>query len=88
MVTRKIIMNTAVSEGAKENLNFFEYIEFLDKENIIPRNAKPWLNKLREIGNEANHEIKHVKVEQAQDAIKFVEILLKNVFEMNIEETN
>lgn len=86
MITRKIIMNTAVNEGAETNQNYLNYIDYLDRENIIPRNAKNWLNKLRKIGNEANHEIQHISVEEAQDAIKFVEILLKNVFEMSIDD--
>lgn len=86
MVTRKIIMNTAVKEGAKENLNYIEYVDYLDKKNIIPKNAKGWLDKLRKIGNVANHKIEHITKEQAEEAIKFVEILLKNVFELSVVE--
>lgn len=86
MISRKIIMNTAVSEGAEENKNFIEYVEFLDRENIIPKNAKKWVNKLRELGNKANHEIENISKEQAEEAIKFVEVLLRNVYEMKLND--
>lgn len=86
MISRKIIMNTAVFEGAKEKMSFIEYVNFLDEDNLVSKNAKKWLNKLRELGNEANHEIKAITKIQAEEALKFVAILLKNVFGMQIDE--
>ncbi len=84
MISRKIIMNTAVSEGAEENKRFVDYVDYLDEENIIPKNAKKWITKLKDLGNEANHEIQNISKERAQEAIKFLEVMLKNVFEMSL----
>lgn len=84
MVTRKILMNVAVNEGATENLNYYDYISYLDESNIIPRNTKKWLDELRIIGNEANHEIKHITSNEAEKCIRFCELLLKIVYEMKV----
>ena len=54
---RKLLMHIAVNCGAEENLKFIDYINYLDKNNYIPKNAKMWVDIIRDKGNEANHEI-------------------------------
>lgn len=81
LCSRKLLMNIAVSKGAKENLHFIEYVEFLAANHFIPPDGKEWVDHIRKKGNEATHEIAIMKKEDAEDLIKFIEMLLKFIFE-------
>ena len=78
---RKLLMNVAVSKGAKEGLKFIEYIEFLSDRNFVPPDGKEWVDHIRKKGNEANHEITIMKKEDAEELIDFIEMLLKFIYE-------
>jgi hypothetical protein len=56
---RKLLMNIAVSKGAKEGLQFIKYVEFLSDNHYVPPDAKDWVDHIRKKGNEATHEISH-----------------------------
>ncbi|KLI19608.1 hypothetical protein SU45_00225 [Brachyspira hyodysenteriae] len=90
MILRKILMNVAVIEGAKEGDTFKNYIDYLYNEGIIHKKQKGLIDKVREIGNEANHEIKSVSEEDAQYIFKLIEHLLLNNYEFidNDNSTN
>jgi len=81
MCCRKLLMNIAVSKGAKEGLHFIEYIEFLAKNNYIPPNSQGWIDHIRKKGNEANHEIRLMTNEDAEELVEFLEMLLKFIYE-------
>jgi len=78
---RKLLMNIAVSKGAKEGLSFIEYVEFLSDKGFIPPDGKDWVDHIRKKGNEANHEISIMKREDAEELISFIEMLLKFIYE-------
>lgn len=78
---RKLLMHIAVAKGAKAGESFISYVEFLSSENYIPRDAKSWVNEIRETGNEANHEIVIMTKKQAEDLLSFVAMILKLVYE-------
>lgn len=78
-------MHIAVQCGAKENLNFIEYVNYLDKENYIPKNSKKWVDIIRSKGNETNHEIKISDKKEAQQLIKFIEIIITLIYEIELE---
>jgi hypothetical protein len=81
LCSRKLLMNIAVSKGAKEGLKFIEYVEYLSNNNYIPPNGKDWVDHIRTKGNEATHEILIMKKEDAEDLITFIEMLLKFIYE-------
>ncbi len=83
-------MHIAVSKGAKQNLKFIEYVEYLSKNNYIPPDAKEWVDHIRSKGNEANHEIVIMAEEDAKDLLAFIEMLLKIIYEFpaNIKKKN
>lgn len=81
LACRKLLMHIAVSKGAKENLNFIQYVEYLSDNNFIPPGSKDWVDHIRDKGNEANHEIKIMEEEEAKDLISFMEMLLKIIYE-------
>ena len=78
---RKLLMHIAVAKGAKKNLNFADYVDFLSQNNFVPPDARGWVDHIRKKGNEANHEINIMKREDAEELISFSEMLLKIIFE-------
>lgn len=82
LCSRKLIMNISVHLGADENKKFIEYVNWLDKENYIPQNAKGWVDQIRKIGNYATHEIDILTKEDAKKTLIFIEFLLKLVYEL------
>jgi hypothetical protein len=78
---RKLLMHIAVSKDAKTGEGFKYYVDYLSEKNFVPPDAKGWINKIREIGNVANHKIKIMKKEDAEELLKFMEMLLKIIYE-------
>lgn len=85
MCCRKLLMHIAVECGADENLKFIEYVNYLDKENYIPKNSKKWVDIIRNKGNETTHEIKISDAKEAQQLIKFIEIIITLIYEIELE---
>jgi transcription elongation factor Elf1 len=81
LCSRKLLMNIAVSKGAKEGQSFVNYINFLSEKNYIPPDGKDWVNHIRKKGNDATHEISIMNREDAIELISFIEMLLKIIFE-------
>ena len=81
MACRKLLMNIAVQNGEKEGLSFVQYIDFFEKNHFTPPNSRGWVDHIRKKGNEANHEIKIMAKEDAEDLINFIEMILKFIYE-------
>lgn len=78
---RKLLMHLSVSKGASEGLSFAKYVDFLDSNHFVPPGARAWIDKIREKGNDANHEIVIMTQQEAEDMISFSEMLLKILYE-------
>jgi len=81
LCSRKLLMNIAVSKGAKEGEKFVTYVQFLSDNGYIPPDGKQWVDHIRKKGNEATHEITIMTREDAEELIDFIEMLLKFMFE-------
>ncbi len=81
LCSRKLLMNIAVSKGAKEGLSFAEYVKYLSDKNYVPPGGEEWVDHIRKKGNEATHEIIIMKKEDAEELIIFIEMLLKFIYE-------
>lgn len=81
MVCRKILMNIAVSKGAKAGESFLFYVNFLNDKGYIPPDGKEWVDYIRQVGNEANHEIQLMVLDDSRALITFIEMLLKFIYE-------
>ena len=66
-------------------MKFIEYVNYLDTENYIPKNSKKWVDIIRNKGNETNHEIKISDEKEAQQLIKFIEIIITLIYEIELE---
>ena len=74
-------MSIAVSKGAKEGLHFIEYVSFLSDKGYVPPDGKEWVDHIRTKSNEANHEIRIMTREEAEELINFSSMLLKLIYE-------
>lgn len=81
LICRKLLMNIAVSQGAKVGGTFISYVEYLAANGYVPPNGKGWVDHIRKKGNEATHEIVLMSQEDAQELISFAEMLLKFIYE-------
>jgi len=81
MVCRKILMHVAVLQGAKEGESFLAYVKYLVDNHLVPPNTEPWVDEIRQIGNDANHEIFDIGDTEAKAAVDFVGMLLKLLYE-------
>lgn len=82
MTCRKVLMNVAVTEGAKPGKSFADYVKWLADEGYVPAKGRTWVDRIREKGNEANHEIPDIDRTDAEDILSFTEMLLKVNYEM------
>ena len=81
LMCRKILMNVAHDQGAKEGLGFVEYVEYLADKHFIPPNASGWVDLIRQKGNEATHEIKPINKTEATQLLTLTEMMLKIIYE-------
>ena len=81
LVCRKILMNVAVEKGASEGKTFVDYIDHMVKTGHITVTMKKWVDKIRENGNDATHEIPSPDFITAWTTLEFTALLLKNVYE-------
>ncbi|HIG94327.1 MAG: hypothetical protein QT05_C0020G0005 [archaeon GW2011_AR13] len=86
MLMRKIIMNIAVHEGAEENKSFVYYVNYLCDNGIVHKKSKKKADSIRDLGNDANHEIENRTQEEAQNCLGFIELLLMANYEFADEE--
>jgi hypothetical protein len=80
MAARKILMNIAVDKGAPAGKSFSEYVEFLADKGYVPPDGKGWVKHIKDKGNEANHEIKIMSKEDAEELITFIHMLLTLIY--------
>lgn len=85
LLCRKLLMHIAVELGAKENLRFIEYVNYLEENNHITVRSKDWVDSIRKSGNASTHEIEISSKEEAEKMIKFSEMILKTNFEYPAE---
>jgi hypothetical protein len=89
MNCRKLLLNIAVSHGlppkdAKDRApNFYEAIEHLQGEEIITKRMRTWVDRIKDIGNVANHELQPVSESDAMDVATFTRQLLHLAFELD-----
>lgn len=81
LICRKMLMNIAVQEGAKEGDSFFSYVTYLADKGYVPPNGRHWVDHIRKRGNEATHEIVLMGENDAKELLGFVEMLLRFIYE-------
>ncbi|MCZ4563558.1 DUF4145 domain-containing protein [Rhodococcus sp. IEGM 1401] len=94
MMCRKLLMHMAVTEGLPEKddkdraPNFFQCIDHLQSEGVITKRNRKWVDRIKDIGNEANHDLASIDKEQATTVATFTRQLLHEVYELPFLEAN
>jgi hypothetical protein len=81
ILCRKIMMHIGVDKGASPKLTFQAHVEHLINNGHIPHECNAWVDEIRVVGNEANHDITPSTREDAELMVQFVEFVLKIVYE-------
>jgi hypothetical protein len=89
MLCRKLLMHIAVGHGlqAKNEKdfapNFTQCVDHLLSEGVVTARMKPWIDRIKDVGNEANHELAPVSKESALDVATFTQKLMELAYEMD-----
>lgn len=82
MVARKLLMATACKEGDTDGKKFVEYVDFVTNTVLTFPKAKPTIDKIRRIGNDANHSVQFVSREEAKAAMDIVTYMLNTIYSL------
>jgi hypothetical protein len=74
-------MHVAVEKGAAKGQTFQAYVTYLAEERVVTPDMREWVDEIRELGNDANHELEAMSREAAEDLLTFVAMLLKVAYE-------
>lgn len=89
MMCRKLLFHIAVAHGLTEKddkgwaPNFSQAVKHLEDEEVITKKMRPWVDRIKDVGNGQNHEISPIDYESALDVAKFTQKLLELAFEMD-----
>jgi hypothetical protein len=89
MLCRKLLFHIAVGNGLlpkndKDRApSFYAAVEHLQDQQIITVKMRPWVDRIKDIGNDANHELTPISAEQANDVATFTLQLLVLAYEMD-----
>lgn len=82
MVSRKILMLIAAKEGSQDISNFGKCVDFITNSVLTYPKAKPAIDVIRQIGNEANHQVQFVNETDSRRSLKIVELVLTAVYSL------
>ena len=87
MLLRKILMNLAVEEGAKEGDGFANYVKYLCDKGFIHIKQQKQAEEIKNLGNDANNKIETRTEEEAMKLLNLVTlILIYNYEQADVEE--
>ncbi len=81
LLCRKILMHIGVEQGADPGKSFKYYVDYLSDNNLITATSLSWVDKIRKIGNQANHELIQNTKNEAKDILTFTSMLLATTYE-------
>lgn len=82
MMARTLIAHVAVNQGAETNKSFAFYVNYLRDQHIIPLGAHPWVDRIRDVGNDVVHDLRFSDRNEATLMLEFATMLLQHVYEM------
>lgn len=82
MVCRKVLMACACQEGDADGKPFTQYVDYIVGTVLTFPRAKEAIDKIRGIGNEANHKVKFVSRDDARRALSIVSYMLSTIYSL------
>jgi len=83
LLCRKVLMYVAADKGAAEGLTFVAYLNHLESAGFITPPMKPWVDLIRQHGNQATHSLAAPDQKRAEGTVMFTAELLRLVYEMS-----
>ena len=80
LMFRKLLMHVVVEQGAPKGGSFKEYCEYLKSNGIVGRPMHDLVDRIKDEGNEENHQIVRATREKGNDLLKLVTLLIKSVY--------
>lgn len=93
LMCRKLLLHLAVEHGlpAKNKRDraptFVECVDRLEHEGVVTKRMRPWVERIKDVGNDATHELAPVTSEQAQDVADYTLHLLVTAYEVHARVT-
>ena len=78
---RTLLAHVGVEQGAEENQSFVYYVDFLVDNYLAKNKSKPWVDKVRKLGNDSAHKLVIASKEDAESSLNFISAILKIVYE-------
>ena len=78
---RTLLAHIAVAEGADQHKKFEYYVDYLVDTFMSKNKSKPWVDKVRKLGNESTHDLVIATKEDAEVSLTFLTLILKLVYE-------
>lgn len=88
MMCRKLLFHIAVAHGLPEKLdngrapNFYAALNHLEEEGVFTKRMRPWVDRVKDVGNEVNHELVVVTKDEAMDVAEFTRQLIHLAYEL------
>jgi hypothetical protein len=82
MVCRKILMACACHEGDADGKAFAQYVDYITGTVLTFPKAKDAIDKIRNIGNDANHKVRFVSRDDAKRALSIVTYMLTTIYSL------
>jgi hypothetical protein len=80
MICRKLLMVTACQHGEKDGKRFVEYVEYITNGVLQYPKAKDAITRIKDIGNDANHDASLVNQSDAHRAMQIVTYMLNAIY--------
>lgn len=82
MLCRKILMVCAVDKGDGPDRKFIQYVDFITTKILVLPQAKTSIDKIRNIGNDANHDVAFVEKKDARMAMEIINYMLTTIYSL------
>lgn len=82
LVCRKLLMSTACHEGDNDGKRFVEYVDYITNTVLTFPKARESIDRIRGIGNDANHDVAFVSSDDARRAMQIVTYLLNTLYSL------
>lgn len=79
---RVLLMHIAKEQANVTAASFKQAIEAIEAAGYITAKMAPWVHKIRDKGNDINHDLIIPKKEEAEEMVKLVETLLVVIYEL------
>ncbi|WP_084459274.1 DUF4145 domain-containing protein [Mycolicibacterium houstonense] len=89
MMCRKLLFHVAVEHGLPDKDSrgraptFVEALNHLEVSGVITTRMRPWVERIKDVGNEANHDLAAVSATEANDVATFTRQLINLAYELD-----